>query len=112
MSLRARLTLLSTSIVGGILLIFGMAVYISVSVTLTNQVDSTLTRAASQIIQNARSDRLSLSLPELTTQIAQEIDHKNFSRALKLIQEGLDRDPENQELFQLLLLLQERDNEQ
>jgi len=65
MSLRARLTLLSTSIVGGILLIFGMAVYISVSVTLTNQVDSTLTRAASQIIQNARSDRLSLSLPEL-----------------------------------------------
>ena len=65
MSLRARLTLLSTSIVGGILLIFGMAVYVSVSVTLTNQVDSTLTRAASQIIQNARADRLSLTLPEL-----------------------------------------------
>ena len=65
MSLRARLTLLSTSIVGGILLIFGMAVYISISLTLTNQVDSTLTRAASQIIQNAGADRLSLTLPEL-----------------------------------------------
>ena len=65
MSLRARLALLSTSIVGGILLIFGMAVYISVSLTLTRQVDSTLTRAASQIIGNARAGRLGVTLPEL-----------------------------------------------
>lgn len=65
MSLRARLALLSTSIVGGILLIFGMAVYISVSLTITRQVDSTLSRAASQIIGNARAGRLGVTLPEL-----------------------------------------------
>ena len=65
MSLRARLAFLSTSIVGGILLIFGMAVYISVSLTLTRQVDQTLTRAASQIIGNARAGRLGVTLPEL-----------------------------------------------
>ena len=65
MSLRARLAFLSTSIVGGILLIFGMAVYISVSLTLTRQVDQTLSRAASQIIGNARAGRLGVTLPEL-----------------------------------------------
>lgn len=65
MSLRARLAFLSTTIVGGILLIFGMAVYISVSLTLTRQVDQTLTRAASQIIGNARAGRLGVTLPEL-----------------------------------------------
>ena len=65
MSLRARLALLSTSIVGGILFLFGMAVYVSVSVTLTNQVDNTLARAASQIIRNARAGRVGVTLPEL-----------------------------------------------
>jgi two-component system OmpR family sensor kinase len=65
MSLRARLALLSTSIVGGILFLFGMAVYVSVSVTLTNQVDTTLSQAASQIVSNARAGRLGVTLPEL-----------------------------------------------
>ncbi|MFN2160415.1 MAG: ATP-binding protein [Anaerolineales bacterium] len=65
MSLRARLAFLSTSIVGGILFIFGMAVYISVSITLTRQVDQTLARAASQIIGNARAGRLGVTMPEL-----------------------------------------------
>lgn len=65
MSLRARLALLTTFIVGGILFLFGMAVYVSVSVTLTNQVDRTLSRAASQIISNSRSGRLGVTLPEL-----------------------------------------------
>jgi two-component system OmpR family sensor kinase len=65
MSLRARLALLSTSIVGGILLIFGVAVYISLSITLTNQVDNTLTRTASQIIKNASAGPIGITLPEL-----------------------------------------------
>ena len=56
MSLRARLTLLNTLIVGGFLLLFGTAIYIAVSLTLTNQVESTLTRAAIQIIRAMRID--------------------------------------------------------
>lgn len=46
MSLRARLALFYTSIVGGILLLFGMAVYSAVSITLINEVDQRLTRVA------------------------------------------------------------------
>lgn len=69
MSLRARLAFLYTTIVGGILLLFGMAVYVSVSVTLTKQVDTTLARSADQIIRFMRVDQLGdlevLTLPEL-----------------------------------------------
>jgi len=54
MALRARLALLYTLIVGGILLLFGMAVYMVISVTLTNQVDRRLAWAASLVIQNTR----------------------------------------------------------
>jgi two-component system OmpR family sensor kinase len=50
MSLRARLALLYTLIVGGILLLFGTAVYAAVSVTLTRQIDDTLVSAAQKII--------------------------------------------------------------
>jgi len=65
MSLRARLTLLYISIVGGILFIFGTVVYVSVSIILTNQVDNTLSLAASQVIQNSRAGSLGVTLPEL-----------------------------------------------
>ena len=65
MSLRARLAFLSTSIVGGILLIFGMAVYISVSITLTNQVDDILVRAATQVVGIKRRFAWGVFLPEL-----------------------------------------------
>lgn len=69
MSLRARLTLLNTGIVGGFLLLFGTAIYFAVSITLTNQVESTLTRAATQIIRAIRIDptgQLALDIvPEL-----------------------------------------------
>lgn len=44
MSLRARLALLYTSIVGGILLLFGVAVYLAVSFSLTRQIDRILRR--------------------------------------------------------------------
>lgn len=52
MSLRARLALLYTAIVGGILLLFGTAVYVTVGVTLTHQVDNTLEYRAEGIIPN------------------------------------------------------------
>jgi signal transduction histidine kinase len=66
MSLRARLALLYTTIVGGILFVFGTAVYVSVSLTLTNQVDDILIRAANQVVRNSKAGSLGLSsLPEL-----------------------------------------------
>ncbi len=54
MSLRARLALLYTLIVGGILLLFGMVVYVAVSITLTHQVDNTLNTAAQNIINSMK----------------------------------------------------------
>ncbi len=49
MSLRARLALLYTSIVGGILLIFGVAVYMAVSFSLTRQIDRILRRTVEDV---------------------------------------------------------------
>ena len=69
MSLRLRLTLLYTTFIGGILLIFGAAVYILVNVILLNQVDTMLESVARDIMQVSKVDsvgQLSLiSLPPL-----------------------------------------------
>jgi len=53
MSLRARLALLYTFIVGGTLLLFGMAVYVAVSIALTGQIDLILARTANAFVDNA-----------------------------------------------------------
>jgi two-component system OmpR family sensor kinase len=58
MSLRGRLTLLYTSLVGGILLLFGIAIYFTVSTTLTSQIDDLLRRTAEEIYSNARVDSI------------------------------------------------------
>lgn len=50
MSLRARLTLLYTSIVGGVLILFGVAVYAAVTSTLLNQINATLEQSAARIV--------------------------------------------------------------
>lgn len=52
MSLRSRLAVLYTAIVGGILLIFGIAVYGAVSYSLTSQVDRILYRTVQDIWPN------------------------------------------------------------
>jgi two-component system OmpR family sensor kinase len=66
MSLRARLALLYTSIVGGILFLFGMAVYMLVSATLTSQVDNKLEMAATQVLSSIQVNALGvIRLPEL-----------------------------------------------
>ena len=50
MSLRARLTLLYTSLVGGILLLFILIVYQFVSVILIDQIDKTLVQTVNELI--------------------------------------------------------------
>ena len=67
MSLRLRLTLLYSTLVGGILLVFGAAVYILISVLLFNQVDNTLASTATSIMQvtqvNSGGEINALALP-------------------------------------------------
>lgn len=69
MSLRARLALLYTFLVGGILLLFGMAVYVAVSLTLIGQVNSLLMLTADTIRVHAGVTDMgeldTLGLPDL-----------------------------------------------
>jgi two-component system, OmpR family, sensor kinase len=87
MSLRSRLTLYYTSLVGGILLLFGVAVYVSVSLTVTRQLDSALRRSAELIISGAGIDKagqlqvIPLSMLELPTDVYVQV----WRRAADLI---------------------------
>jgi two-component system OmpR family sensor kinase len=68
MSLRSRLTLLYAFIVGGILLFFGIAVYYSVTSTVTHQLDETLRMRAETVYENIHVDsngQLDVALPQL-----------------------------------------------
>jgi len=53
MSLRARLTILYSSLVGGILLLFGVVVYQLVSINLINQIDELLVQTAVDLVDSA-----------------------------------------------------------
>lgn len=69
MSLRLRLTLLYSTLVGGILLVFGTAVYILISIILLNQVDNTLAATVQDIINvtrvNSKGEVSAVNLPAL-----------------------------------------------
>ena len=67
MSLRSRLTLLYASIVGGILLLFGVAIYGSVGLTITHQLDDLLRRTAEEVTPNIRVDSDGLHVTALPT---------------------------------------------
>jgi heavy metal sensor kinase len=56
MSLRVRLTLLYSTLLGGILLLFGVLVYVLVSALLLDQVDRTLKQTTADIIKTAQID--------------------------------------------------------
>jgi len=58
MSLRIRLTLLYGSLLGGVLLLFGVVVYGLVSVMLVEQVDNLLTDTANEIISQTRTNAI------------------------------------------------------
>lgn len=69
MPLRSRLTLLYTTLLGGILLFFGLTVYNVVSMLLIDQLDQTLIKTYSEIISNTEVDTVGninvISLPAL-----------------------------------------------
>jgi len=58
MSLRTRLTLLYTTLVGGTLLFFGLAIYHLVSLTITEQIDHILEQTARNLIGAIRVNAL------------------------------------------------------
>lgn len=86
MSLRARLTVLYTSLVGGILILFGVAVYATVTFTLLGQVDDTLDRNAISITSRVfvnRDGELSMGdLPSLS--IPSDVFYQLWGRDLTL----------------------------
>jgi len=92
--LRARLTFLYTSLLGGILLLFGVLVYVLVSALLLDQVDKTLNAAAQQILTNSRVDAVGelgvITLPslELTTTVYVQLWDRQGS--LRMASPGLD----------------------
>ncbi|MBT3315084.1 MAG: HAMP domain-containing protein [Anaerolineae bacterium] len=91
--LRARLTLLYSTLLGGVLLLFGMAVYALVNVTLIGQVDKLLNSTAQEILEVARVDSVGeltiLHLPplDMTTNIYVQV----WDREGRLISSSLDR---------------------
>ena len=66
MTLQSRLTLLYTSIVGGILILFGIAVYYSVSLTVTHQLDNTLKTWAEIVYMSTHIDENGHLIVDLT----------------------------------------------
>jgi len=68
-SLRLRLTLLYSTLVGGILLIFGTAVYILITIILLNQVDNKLAATVQDVIKvtrvNPQGQVSTVNLPSL-----------------------------------------------
>lgn len=69
MSLRARLTFLYSSILGGILLLFGALIYLLVGAFLSDEVDRTLNQTVNDILANSRVSSVGelnvLTLPSL-----------------------------------------------
>ena len=85
MSLRLRLTLLYSTVAGGILLTFGAAVYIIITILLLNQANNTLASTARDIIQKTHMNSLAqidvapLPLLDLTSNVYAQLwgeDHK------------------------------------
>ena len=104
MSLRSRLTLLYSSLVMGILLIFGAAVYLLVSVVLINNIDNQLEITVHDIVRVTRVDPVGgdlsvISFPplEMTSNVYVQIWGRNgrlmtASPSLSQFTESLDPD--------------------
>ena len=101
MSLRLRLTLLYSVLIGVIMLIFGTAVYLLVNILVINQVDDRLAAQAADVIEMARLnpdgelDRISLPPLDMNTNTTIQIWDRNrklltASTALRALKEPLD----------------------
>ncbi len=92
--LRARLTLLYSTLLGGVLLLFGVAVYTLVNITLIGQIDNLLNTTAKEILQVARVDSIGelsvLYLPPLN--MTRNIYVQVWNKEGKLVSSSLNQD--------------------
>ena len=80
MTLRARLTLWYTGVLGAVLLMFAAVVYLSLSFNLTNQIEQSLSRTADDVLatlSGGMPEDLALTLRalDLTSNIALQIQN-------------------------------------
>jgi heavy metal sensor kinase len=101
MSLRLRLTLLYSTLVGVILLVFGSTVFLLVNILLLNQIDEDLATVARDIISVTRVDSVGelnyVSLPPLDMASNAYVqvwtrngELKSFSPSIAMLDESLD----------------------
>lgn len=101
MSLRTRLTLLYTTLTGGILIIFGVLVYVLLDMLLVNQADNHLKQTVSEVLEMSQINQVGdlgiLELPslELTTGVYIQIWNREdrltaASPGLSMMKESLD----------------------
>ncbi len=93
MSLRARLTLLYASLLGGILLLFGVLVYVLVSALLLDQVDRTLNQTVRDILANSRVDAVGelnvITLPSLELTASVYVQYWDKNGRLQMVSPGI-----------------------
>jgi len=101
MSLRSRLTLLYTTLTGGILIIFGVLVYVLLDTLLVNQADNLLKQTVAEVLANSQVNQVGdlgiLELPslELTTGVYLQIWNREdkltaASPGLSMMKDPLD----------------------
>src|SRR5512140_3125208 len=94
MSLRLRLTLLYSTLVGVILLVFGSAVFLLVNILLLNQIDETLASVARDIIQVTRVDSVGelsyVALPPLDMTANAQVQVWNREGKLRTSSPGIE----------------------
>jgi heavy metal sensor kinase len=93
MSLRARLTLLNSTLLGGVLLLFGVLVYVLVSALLFDQVDRTLNQTVKDILSNSRVGSVGelnvVTLPSLELTASVYVQYWDRDRHLQMASPGI-----------------------
>lgn len=93
MSLRLRLTLLYTSLLGGILLLFGALIYLLVGAFLLDQIDRTLAQTVNGILANSRVSSVGelsvLTLPSLELTANVYVQYWDKQGRLQMVSPGI-----------------------
>ena len=93
MTLRARLTLLNSTLLGGVLLLFGVLVYVLVSALLFGQVDRTLNQTVQEILSNSRVGSVGelnvVTLPSLELNASVYVQYWDRDRHLQMASPGI-----------------------
>ncbi len=93
MTLRVRLTLLNSTLLGGVLLLFGVLVYVLVSALLLGQVDRTLNQTVQDILTNSRVDAVGelnlVTLPSLELTASVYVQFWDRDQKLQMASPGI-----------------------